>query len=555
MPEQIEEHQNHSLPWKKIFFYGSWSFLTIILILSGIQIFQIGRTENVAMGSYGSSVPKLETASNNLDSNTNISTPEEQSISNSSLENESSSKENKTSRRLRASTWFSDYEAMKKVVHLYDEIHPFIYSMRGGLSNNGDIICSWGKDNRKSRIAELRSLNPKVKIIPTIFRWENPKEKISENIGMGGNTSIRDKHIQTIVNEVLVNDYDGIDIDYEGMSCEKKEKFEEFIVLLSKELKSHNKLLSIAVHPKTPLEKPKQVSCKGKKTIQDFRENWRGPTTHDYAFLAKYADRIKIMAYELHPRKYHNPGPGPQAPNVWLRDIIEYAQTRVPAEKLYMAIPTYGYDWALNCKSRAKAVYWSDALEIQAGAHKKYQPSDVNSILTKEDPNNTWRNLRRFSFVHENKNYEDPSLWYRSGGCDRVAFFMNRKAFEEKMNLLRGSDVGGFSFWQLLSDNDPGINDYLELLQTDKLPPVPKMAKLEKLVKVSEEKNLQNSNLEGNKTLQDSKKNLSNKNSSKTKKNGSKNLLKGKNPKNSESGIQVTPSPIPEDTKELAPTN
>ena len=49
---------------------------------------------------------------------------------------------------------------------------------------------------------------------------------------------------------------------------------------------------------------------------------------------------------------------------------------------------------------------------------------------------------------------------------------MNKKAFEEKMTLLRKYDLAGFSFWQLLSNNDPSINDYLSLLVTNKLPPV-----------------------------------------------------------------------------------
>ncbi|MCX7999083.1 MAG: glycosyl hydrolase family 18 protein, partial [Leptospiraceae bacterium] len=213
----------------------------------------------------------------------------------------------------RASTWFSDYEAMRKNIQYYHEVHPFIYNMKGGLSNDGNIVSSWSKEKRKERVEEMRSLNPNVKIIPTIFRWENPKEKISENIGMNGRNDIREKHIQVILEEIETYGYDGIDIDYEGMTCNKKEKFEEFIVLLSKELKKRGKLLSIAVHPKTPAAKPKLVHCRGlkKPVLQDFAENWRGPMTHDYKFLAKYADRIKIMAYELHPRKYHNPGPGP----------------------------------------------------------------------------------------------------------------------------------------------------------------------------------------------------------------------------------------------------
>lgn len=377
----------------------------------------------------------------------------------------------------RASTWFSDYEAMRKNIQYYYEVHPFIYNMKGGLSNDGNLVSIWSKEKRKERVEEMRSLNPNVKIIPTIFRWENPKEKISENIGMNGRNDVRDKHIQVILEEIETYGYDGIDIDYEGMTCNKKEKFEEFIVLLSKELKKRGKLLSIAVHPKTPAAKPKLVHCRGlkKPVLQDFAENWRGPMTHDYKFLAKYADRIKIMAYELHPRKYHNPGPGPQAPNVWLKNIIEYATARVPSHKLYMAIPTYGYDWALNCKSKAKAVYYDTALKIQESKHKFYQPTDISHILSTHANAKTWHNLTKFAYIHENKVYEDPSLWYTSGGCDRVAFFMNRRAFEEKMNLLRRYNLAGFSFWQLLRNNDPGINEYLKLLMTGKLPPVEKV--------------------------------------------------------------------------------
>lgn len=148
--------------------------------------------------------------------------------------------------KLKSSAWSTDWSAMQKTVHLYNEIHPFIYTMRGGLSNTGELISSWSTTARKERVEELRRLNPKVKIIPTIFRWENPKEKIQENIGMGGRNDIRDKHIQIIVNEIVTYNYDGIDIDYEGMTCDKKEKFEEFFVLLAKEVHKKGKLISVA---------------------------------------------------------------------------------------------------------------------------------------------------------------------------------------------------------------------------------------------------------------------------------------------------------------------
>jgi GH18 family chitinase len=369
---------------------------------------------------------------------------------------------------LRASSWSFDYNVMLQYAHLYDELHPFIYSLKGRHNNNGELVSSWGHTQKLQRVAALRAKNPNLKIIPTIFRWENPGEKIQEAIGLGGRNDIRDKHIGIIMNEVMTYGYDGIDIDYEGMSCGKKEKFEEFIVKLSGELHAKNKLLSVAVHPKTGTDNEENdiKKCKGLKNgiTMDFRENWRGPLTHDYTFLGKHADMVKIMAYELHPRKYRNPGPGPQAPGVWLQEIINYAQDKVPPEKLYMAIPTYGYDWGLNCKAPVKAVYYHDVVRIKAGAHKVKQPTDITKILETEKGAKSWRNLSKFRDIHEDKVYEDPSLWYTSGGCQRVAFYMDKTAFAEKMALLQKHRLAGFSFWQLTKDNDPEIHQYLTTL-------------------------------------------------------------------------------------------
>jgi spore germination protein YaaH len=414
----------------------------------------------------------------------------------------------------KASTWSSDFKVMLQYAELYDELHPFIYSLKGRHNNPPEISSAWGHTQRLERVAALRAKNPRIRIIPTIFRWENPGEKINEVIGMNGRNGIRDRHIENIIKEVETYGYDGIDIDYEGMSCNKKEKFEEFIAKLARELHARNKLLSVAVHPKTPVdsgasddsededdeeESPpaskssffdaaaesavrtalknsrrilaekkrqrgfKQKICAGLKQpiTLDFRENWRGPLTHDYKFLGEHADMVKIMAYELHPRKYRNPGPGPQAPGTWLAEIIEYASDKIPAEKLYMAIPTYGYDWGLNCRAPVKAVYYSDVVRIKSGEHKNIQPTDIGKILDNTEGASTWRNLTRFRDIHEDKVYEDPSLWYRSGGCTRVAFYMDRTAFAEKMALLQKSRLAGFSFWQLTQDNDPEIQNYL----------------------------------------------------------------------------------------------
>lgn len=250
-----------------------------------------------------------------------------------------------------ASTWSSDIVAMTQNIRLYDEIHPFLYTLEGGRSNTGNIKSVWNPRAQEVYIWALRTISPKTKIIPTIFRWENDFEKVSDAIGFKGNTKVRDYHIQQIIKEIEIYGYDGIDIDYEGMTCDKRDSFENFLSLLSEELKKKKKILSVAIHPKTFAEKTSEYYCKenGKKMQVDFYETYRGQLSHDYEFLGKVADKVKIMAYELHPRKNAFPGPGPQAPTWWIERILEYSTQRIPNSKLYMAIPTYGYDWSLNC--------------------------------------------------------------------------------------------------------------------------------------------------------------------------------------------------------------
>ena len=103
---------------------------------------------------------------------------------------------------IKSSTWSSDYKVMLQYAELYDELHPFIYSIKGRAHNPPELASGWGHTQKLERVKALRIKNPKIKIIPTIFRWENPGEKINEVIGMGGRNDIRDQHIDKIMHEV-----------------------------------------------------------------------------------------------------------------------------------------------------------------------------------------------------------------------------------------------------------------------------------------------------------------------------------------------------------------
>jgi spore germination protein YaaH len=64
------------------------------------------------------------------------------------------------------------------------------------------------------------------------------------------------------------------------------------------------------------------------------------------------------MTYNYHGS---NGPPGPIAPLSWIDDVLTYAEKTVPAGKVWMGLPFYGYDWE---ERRGKGVVWATAHEL-----------------------------------------------------------------------------------------------------------------------------------------------------------------------------------------------
>ena len=182
------------------------------------------------------------------------------------------------------------------------------------------------------------SRNNSVKIIPLIAN-----KGFNSEIGHSilANPEVRDKVIEHIVEITSSRNYDGINIDFEGIDPNDREKLIEFVCLLSSKLHSLGKEVSIDVPAKTY------------KTY----EGWSG--AYDYAKLAECADYLVIMAYDYH---WSGGEPGPISPLDWYKKVIEYTLKVVPREKIIIGIPVYGYDWTIGKKG--VGVSYKECIEI-----------------------------------------------------------------------------------------------------------------------------------------------------------------------------------------------
>jgi spore germination protein YaaH len=130
--------------------------------------------------------------------------------------------------------------------------------------------------------------------------------------------------IEQIVAYVMAENYDGFDLDLEAVDAEDRAAYTDFVAGLGTALHERGKLLALAL-----AAKPRDVTT-----------GWAG--AYDYAALGRHADLITIMAYDYRGAWS---GPGPVAPSDWVEQVLAFATSQIPADKVLLGLAFYGYDW------------------------------------------------------------------------------------------------------------------------------------------------------------------------------------------------------------------
>ncbi|MDP4143728.1 MAG: glycosyl hydrolase family 18 protein [Bacillota bacterium] len=143
---------------------------------------------------------------------------------------------------------------------------------------------------------------------------------------------LNDNNLQTtvinnILSEIKNKGYYGVIVDFERISPENRQKYNDFLRKLATSLHAQNYVLGTALAP---------------KTYDITTGSWHG--AHDYRAHGEIVDFTVIMTYEW---GWSGGPPMAVAPLDQVRQVISYAASVIPPKKILMGIPLYGYDWTL----------------------------------------------------------------------------------------------------------------------------------------------------------------------------------------------------------------
>lgn len=275
-----------------------------------------------------------------------------------------------------------------------DEVNVDWYVSRPDLSVRGDGVLPVFVANARAR---------GIRVLATVSNWSETLGDFDPDLAhkiLALKTS-RDKHTTAIVQLCVNGGYDGIDLDWEALHPADKARFTLFVTMLASRLHKNGKWLSIAVHAK-----------------ESEPGNWEGPRAQDWKKLGAVVDEFKIMTYD-----YSGPWsePGPIGPPDWTDAVLTHAEALVPAPKIMMGVPFYGYNWdADSCTD----VDWKSGRALAKNHHSAIQRDASGEAV--------------FHYVD-------------NGGASHTVYFQDRPAIAAKLRMLLQNHpaIRGIAIWRM----------------------------------------------------------------------------------------------------------
>ena len=312
------------------------------------------------------------------------------------------------------------------------EVMPFWYTLKYDGAKKIPVVTDlYAPANPSVPIAiPLTSMrNAGFTIIPTIT--DGTGELVLAKLL--ADPASRTQVVNAITDLVMANNYDGIDLDFEGFAFVDKNttwnstqtSWIAFVKELGGVLKTKNKLLSVS----TPY-------------LYNPAEAQKGYFVYAWADIAPFIDRLRIMTYDFSVSK-----PGPLGPLAWTEKTIKYAISVMPASKVYVGIPGYGRDWVTKVEGTCPTEV-ANVVKVGAKA-ATFVLRDASTLAQSYGAIPMYdETLGEVNFTY-NKVYSGQTAGGLATTCTatRTAWYQDARSFTSRIAFVSKYRLGGVAQW------------------------------------------------------------------------------------------------------------
>ncbi|MBN6209215.1 hypothetical protein JYK21_22315 [Ralstonia pickettii] len=216
----------------------------------------------------------------------------------------------------------------------------------------------------------------------------------------------RSATLQNIVALARTQSLTGINLDFEGLYPADRAAYSSFVAELASQLHQIPARLVVSVPPK----------------LTDSTTNtWAWP--YDYAALGQSVDFLQVMTYDQH---YSRSAPGPVASISWMQSALQYATSVVPAGKILLGLPAYGYDWNQTTNTGVSVSF-----------------KDMPAMLSATKAVAQWDAATLSAHIN----------YVASDGSAHVVWYETSQGIQAKAHLANTLSLAGVSVWVLGSED------------------------------------------------------------------------------------------------------
>lgn len=220
------------------------------------------------------------------------------------------------------------------------------------------------------------------------------------------NQTVQNQLLDTIIQTANTVGYSDVHFDLEFLPPENREDYNAFLRKARDRLHAKNLTLSTALAPKT--------STTQKGILYE---------AHDYAAHGEIADMVVLMTYEW---GYSGGPPLAVSPINDVREVVNFALSVMPADKILLGQDLYGYDWTLPFEQGGKPA-------------QAVSPQRAIAIAREQNVQIKYDQQAQAPFFH----------YTGAQGNLHEVWFEDARSIQAKFDMIIELGLLGISYWKL----------------------------------------------------------------------------------------------------------